>query len=190
VNTVFIVLTLFFSFSSSVTIAEQWRSLEIAPEKRCSPYNQFIRENDYKHLQSLEPKIVAEMGGWIYGPYTGRIFTDTGKTDIEHIIAISEAHDSGLCAADHHTRKQFANDMLNLTLAAPEVNRCNKTGKCDKDAAEWLPVRNQCWFANRIVEVRIKYGLTINKREVEVLDEILSGCNSVEMIFYREGGHR
>ena len=41
------------------------------------------------------------------------------ETDIEHIVATSEAHDSGLCAADRATRKQFAQDLRNLTLAPP-----------------------------------------------------------------------
>ena len=40
------------------------------------------------------------MGGIIYGPYTGIWFGSTSETDIEHIVARSEAHDSGLCAAD------------------------------------------------------------------------------------------
>ena len=54
----------------------------------------------------------------------------------EHIVARSEAHDSGLCAADSETRREFASDPLNFTLASPAVNRSQKSGK---DAAEWLP---------------------------------------------------
>ena len=66
------------------------------------------------------------------------------ETDIEHIVATSEAHDSGLCARDRPTRTRFAQDLRNLTLASPRVNRREKRAK---DAAEWLPVRNRCWFA-------------------------------------------
>ena len=86
--------------------------------------------------QSAEQRIVAGMGGIIYGPYTGIWFASTSEADIEHIVARSEAHDSGLCAADAATRRQFAGDLLNLTLASPAVNRSQKSGK---DAAEWLP---------------------------------------------------
>ena len=39
----------------------------------------------------------------------------------------------------------------NNALASPAVNR---TQKNDKDAAEWLPALNQCWFADRVVAVR------------------------------------
>ena len=73
------------------------------------------------------------------------------------MVARSEAHDSGLCAADGRTKRQFANDLLNLTLAGPQVNRYQKV---DKDAAEWLPAQNQCWLAARVMDVREKYGLT------------------------------
>ena len=79
--------------------------------------------------QSVEPRIVAAMGGIIYGPYTGTLFASTDETDIEHIVARSEAHDSGLCMADAATRKAFASDLLNLTLASETVNRRQKVAK-------------------------------------------------------------
>ena len=44
------------------------------------------------------PKIVAAQGG-VYGPYTGTWFESTDQTNIEHTVARSEAHDSGLCAS-------------------------------------------------------------------------------------------
>ena len=118
------------------------------------------------------------MGGIIYGPYTGTWFDSTSETDIEHIVARSEAHDSGLCAADRATRRQFASDLINLTLASPPVNRSQKSGK---DAAEWLPELNHCWFAARVVEVRQQYSLTIDDRERDALESILAGCASTEM---------
>ena len=49
------------------------------------------------------------------------------------MVARSEAHDSGLCRADRETRRAFAADLLNLTLAAPPLNRYVKKAK---DAAE------------------------------------------------------
>ena len=88
------------------------------------------------------------MIGIVYGSYTSRVFDNIRDTDIEHIVARSEAHDSGLCAADSATRKRFASDPLNLTPAAPNVNRHRKVAK---NAAEWLPDLNRCWFADRVL---------------------------------------
>ena len=122
--------------------SESWRGLVVAPEDRCSPYD----SDDYRYSQSVEQRIVTSMGGIVYGPYTGRWFDNTSETDIEHIVARSEAHDSGLCDASAETRRRFATDLLNLTLASPEVNRSQKSGK---DASEWLPELNRCWFSSR-----------------------------------------
>ena len=70
----------------------------------------------------------------------------------------------------------FASDPLNLTLASPALNGSDKK---HYDGAEWMPPMNKCWFAQRIVEVRQKYGLTIDRPEAEALERILSACSSV-----------
>lgn len=149
-------------------------ALAVAPENRCSPYD----SDDYPYPQSVEAEIVRRMGGRIYGPYTGTTFGSRRETDIEHIVAKSEAHDSGLCGASAARRKSFARDLLNLTLASPSVNRHQKSGK---DFAEWRPALNACWFADQIIKVKSKYGLTIDSREKSALQRTLGSCQSVEM---------
>ena len=157
-------------------MADTWRDLFVAPEDRCSPYD----SADYPYNQSVENRIVEAMNGLSYGPYSGTHFENTRQTDIKHIVARSEAHDSGLCSADSETKRRFASDLLNLTLASPEVNRQQKSGK---DAAEWLPDLNQCWFEYRVVQVRQEYKLTIDETEAAALETVLSGCSSVDMVF-------
>ena len=149
--------------------ADTFMGIDIYPEQRCTPYD--IRE--YRYPASIEPRIVASMGGFIYGPYTGRTFESIRETDIEHIVARSEAHDSGLCAASRELKRAFSSDLLNLTLAGPRVNRIDKR---DKDAAQWMPELNKCWFANRVVQVKLKYGLTIDRREADALEAVLDEC--------------
>ena len=156
--------------------AETWRGLAVAPEHRCSPYD---RAAQYPYSRAAEARVVERMGGRVYGPYTGTTFGSTRQTDIEHVVATSEAHDSGLCAADAATKRRFASDLANLTLASPKVNRHEKRGR---DASEWLPRMNRCWFAGRVVEVKRKYGLSVDRREASALEEVLSGCASTEMV--------
>ena len=58
-------------------------------------------------------------------------------SDIEHVVALSAAHDSGLCAASLAERARFARDLLdNFALATPRLNRHEKVAR---DAADWLP---------------------------------------------------
>ena len=154
--------------------------IRIEPENRCSSYN----AGDYSYPQSVEPRIVAQQGGRIYGPYTGTYFASTGETDIEHIVARSEAHDSGLCAVDSAARRAFGRDLLNLTLASPSVNRHQKIAK---DVAEWLPALNQCWYVNQVVLVKRKYNLTMNQAEASTAQRVLAGCASTAMQFTDQG---
>ena len=154
---------------------EIFMGLVVASESRCSPYDR----DDYSYPASIEADIIEGLGS-VYGPYTGTCFADATETDIEHIVAVSEAHDSGLCAVDAEARKAFARDLLNLTLASPTVNRHQKS---DNDLAEWTPTLNQCWYAQRTIDVRLKYGLTIDSLEAMAVESILTGCESTDMVF-------
>ena len=148
--------------------------IPIQPENRCTPYD----SDDYRYPQSLEAQIVAETGGAFYSPYTGETFNWGEDVDIEHIVARSEAHDSGLCAADIFTRLAFASDPLNLTFASPQLNRDQKIAK---DVAEWLPDLNRCWFVNRVVAVKRRYGLSMDPREAQAALAVLTACPSFAM---------
>ena len=172
----FLVLLL---LGSPLQSEETWRGLTVAPEARCSPYE----SADYPYPQSVENRIIAQLGG-VYSPYTGEWFADKFETDIEHIVARSEAHDSGLCAADAATRRRFAQDLRNLTLASPNLNRYRKVAK---DAAEWLPAKNRCWFAQRVIDVRRAYALTIDRREARALDAVLASCDTPDMVMFPRG---
>lgn len=159
-----------------------WRGLAVAPEARCAPYSQ----DDYRYPASVEAEIIAAMGGRIYGPYTGRYFGSPAETDIEHIVAVSEAHDSGMCARSAEDRRAFARDLLNLTLAAPDVNRHDKAAK---DVAEWLPPYNRCWYVGRTLEVRRKWRLTIDRRELDEAIRVLDDCPSTALLFAASASH-
>ena len=71
-----------------------WRGSVVAPEDRCSGYS----AGHYSYPASIEAHIVQAFGG-IFSPYTGEWFDRTQRTDIEHIVARSEAHDSGMCVS-------------------------------------------------------------------------------------------
>ena len=153
-----------------------WRGLIVAPEERCSPYN----ANDYSYPQSLKAELVEMWGGHAVSLYTGRQYNSPDDTDMDHMVGLPEAHDSGLCASHPMLRAQFASDPINLMLAPPEVTR---TQKADKDAADWLPESNRCWFANSVVTVRQKYHLTIDQREADALEAVISACRSFEYAY-------
>ena len=175
---------------SNANACDSYCGLEVRPEERCSEYD---KKKDYAYPASIEWKIVERAGykadrdGVLDrpfpSPYVAGVVFDrikgTGGTDIEHIVASSEAHDSGLCAAPRETRKQFATDLDNLTIASPKVNRYQKS---DKDAAEWLPEINQHGYAETIVRVKQKYGLSVDPAERDALQNILGGYCPVRSV--------
>ena len=118
---------------------ETWRGLVVAAEDRCSVY---VRD-DYGPA-AAEEEIAKNWGGW-WSPYDGTEFPNR-ESDRKHIVAVAEAHDSGLCAADAETRRRFGRDLDNLTLAP-----ANRHEKVAKDVAEWQPKHNLCWFAGRVL---------------------------------------
>ena len=153
---------------TAVADAETWCGLVVEPERRCSAYD----SDEYSHPASVEPAIVEQQGG-VFSPYTLRRFDSIRETDIEHIVAKVEAHDSGLCERSNHARRAFARDPLNLTLASPDVNRRLKRAY---DPAEWLPEENRCWYVQRWVLVKRKWRLSVDAAERESLSAVIEEC--------------
>ena len=157
-----------------------WRGIKITEEYRCSPYK---RSEHYPYSSSIENKIVKSMGNKIYCPYSGKFFNSIRETDIEHIVSLSEAHDSGLCSASTKTKRKFASDLRNLTLADPVINRREKRGY---DASEWMPRYNRCWYAYKVIEIKKLYNLSIDPKELSVLKKTISKCRSMAMVFLKK----
>ena len=106
-------------------------------------------------------------------PYTCTVIGgDLTRVDVEHIVALAEAHDSGLPAS---LMLEFSGDPANLTVAMPRENR---TVKSDKDAADYIPPRNRCWFAGRVLDVKLRWGLTVDAAESVVLIGAMEGCST------------
>lgn len=153
--------------------AEIVLGIRVAPEVRITPFDR----RDYAYPQRIELSIIAHQGG-VFSPYALRFFTDRSETDIEHIVAVSEAHESGLSSRSDSERKAFGQDLDNLTLATPRLNRHHKAGK---DPAEWLPENNQCWYVAKYIEIKKKYDLTMDVAEAMTVLKIYQSCDSFEM---------
>ena len=95
--------------------------------KQSNPCSEYDRASDYSYNGSTLEPCISEQLGAIYSPYSGQCFTSLKQTEIEHIVAIPEAHDSGLCAYTVRVRRAFASDLDNLTLVSRSVNGQKKT---------------------------------------------------------------
>ena len=69
-------------------------------------------------------------------------------------------------------------------MASPSVNRHQKV---DKGLAQWLPALNQCWYVNRVVQVKRKYNLSMDQAEANTARRMLAACSSTQMQFTDPG---
>ena len=121
-----------------------------------------------------ECKVIA---GQLLDPFSGKVITfSTTKVviDIDHVVALSNAWQTGAAYFDKSKRSQIANDPLNLLAVDSKLNR----QKGDGDAATWLPPSKafRCEYVARQVAVKAKYGLWVTKPEKVAIDKILSTC--------------
>ncbi len=134
--------------------------------------------DDYKYSSSIEADIVNQQGG-LFSPYSLICFNSATDTDIEHIVAAAEAHASGMHARTEEERGEFGEDLDNLTLAAPGLNRNQKS---DNDPAEWMPDNNRCWYVGKWVEIKKKFNLTMDQAEADSIAAVYQECDSFDMI--------
>ena len=107
----------------------------------------------------------ATSGHWS-SPYDGVTTTDPSTFDIDHLVPLSEAWDSGAWAWTTAQRQAFANDVTRPQLLA--VSASSNRSKGDDDPAEWLPQSSyQCTYARAWVQVKHYYGLTRRQRREE-----------------------
>lgn len=93
---------------------------------------------------------------------------------IDHVVPLADAWESGAWAWDEELRKQIANDPANLQATTREENQDKKA----KTADRWMPsdASYHCTYATRIVHIKATYGLSVTAAEYKSLATTLSGC--------------
>lgn len=117
----------------------------------------------------------ATAGTWT-SVYDGETWTDAADLDIDHVVPLAEAWDSGADAWTDEEREAFANDLTGPQLLAV-TNSVNRA-KGDKDPAEWLPplADYHCTYAADWIEVKHSYDLSVDQAEHDALTDILATC--------------
>lgn len=118
--------------------------------------------------------------GVLQDPFSGQIieFQRGEKTSalvqIDHVVALSNAWQTGIFQSTIKVRTNFANDPLNLLAVKGSLN----SQKGDGDAATWLPPNKafRCEYVTRQIQVKAKYGLWVTKAEKEAMLRVLSAC--------------
>jgi hypothetical protein len=117
-----------------------------------------------------------QSGRWV-SYYDRRTFTDSTGLDVDHVVALAEAWDSGARRWTADTRKRYANDLGDArTLVA--VSASSNRSKSDQDPAEWLPDYGRCTYVRHWVAVKIRWSLKVNTAEKQALSRVASQCTN------------
>ena len=120
------------------------------------------------------------MSGQLHDPYTGKIIhflrgaATSAEVQIDHVVALSNAWQTGAQGLAFERRVMLANDPLNLLAVDGDANQ----QKSDGDAATWLPSNKsfRCQYVSRQVEVKNKYELWVTQAEHDAIVRVLSKC--------------
>jgi hypothetical protein len=121
-------------------------------------------------------------GEW-HDPYTGQVFTDPRKLDVDHMVPLAEAHNSGGYGWDAKRRQAFANDLSHPdTLIA--VSLSANRAKGDKDPARWLPANAafRCTYVVEWLDVKKRWDLAIDRAERSEIDNVLADCDATPLV--------
>ena len=115
--------------------------------------------------------------GQLLDPFSGKVITFSStksNIDIDHVVALSNAWQTGAAYFDKTKRQQIANDPLNLLAVDFSLNR----QKGDGDAATWLPPLKsyRCDYVARQIAVKAKYGLWVTQPEKGAIIKLLEKC--------------
>jgi Protein of unknown function (DUF1524) len=116
-------------------------------------------------------------GSWI-SPYDGVAVSDASKLDIDHLVPLAEAWDSGASAWTAQRREAFAND-LGVPWALFAVTASSNRSKGDQDPADWLPplASDRCTYVVDWVAVKVRWGLSVDATERQALLQDAAGCD-------------
>ena len=118
------------------------------------------------------------VAGTVVDPYTGRTLTfekaHAVAVQIDHVVALSDAWQTGAQALSAADRLRFANDPVNLFAVDGPTNE----SKGDADAASWLPPNRafRCTYVEHQIAAKARYGLWVTRAEAAAMRRVLATC--------------
>ncbi|MEU2615582.1 HNH endonuclease family protein [Micromonospora sp. NPDC007271] len=125
-------------------------------------------------------------GGRWYSYYDNAYWTLTSDVDIDHMVPLAEAWDSGARNWTTSRRQAYANDLGDSRALAGVTDNVNQA-KGDQDPATWMPpyASARCRYLNEWVAVKIRWRLTVDSAEKNALTSWANSCpNSTISVTY------
>ena len=115
-------------------------------------------------------------GRW-FSYYDRVSWTEPSDLDIDHMVPLAEAWDSGARSWTTSTRQAFANDLGDYRTLVGVTDNVNQS-KGDQDPATWLPRYDRCRYLREWVAVKHRWRLTVDSAEKSTLASLGSSCTN------------
>jgi hypothetical protein len=161
------------------TLFEHWRDID---GDGCDSRDQVLKRDSIS-LPQVDPvncNVVA--GDWV-SPYDGARWSNPSDIDIDHVVALKEAWDSGAWAWSAAQRKAFANDTSDSRTLLAVTDSVNQS-KSDKDPSNWLPPLQSytCTYLGNWIAVKVRWNLSMDSSEFGRIKNLLqSTCSSLNI---------
>jgi len=119
-------------------------------------------------------------GGRWYSYYNNAYYSAPADLDIDHLVPLGEAWDSGARAWTTARRSSYANDLGDSRTLVAVKDTINQA-KGDKDPAEWIPPYTPaiCRYVEEWVAIKIRWRLTVDADEKASLIQRAAACSDV-----------
>ena len=116
-------------------------------------------------------------GGRWFSYYDRVSWTDSGRIDIDHMVPLAEAWDSGARNWTSTQRKNYANDLGDYRTLVGVTDTVNQA-KGDQDPATWLPQYDKCRYLREFVAVKVRWRLSVDTAEKTAMQNLAAGCTN------------
>ena len=146
----------------------------------CDTRNDMLKRDLTKIEYKVKTRDCVVLTGVLVDRYSGETINfirgnvTSMEVQIDHVVALSNAWQTGAFKLTLIQRTALANDPMNLFAVKGRLN----LQKSDGDAATWLPPLKsfRCAYVAQQIAVKAKYSLWVTAPEKEAMARILVAC--------------
>ena len=133
--------------------------------------------NESYRTVALDPAGCTVLSGEWLDRYTGQRWTSASDVDIDHLVALHNAHLSGGAAWDPARKRAFANDLADPAHLIAVKDTVNQS-KGSSGPEAWKPPLASAWcaYATDWTRVKKRWDLSVTQAEHDALSDMLASC--------------
>lgn len=118
----------------------------------------------------------VEAGLW-HDVFSNRFLENPSDVEIDHVVSLKEAHESGAYQWSQEKRYDFANDFTKSPNLLPLWYSTNRS-KGAREPHEWLPpeTATRCFYVSLWAAVKTYWGLSVDSAECTFLAQFIESC--------------